>query len=63
MSRWTAADIPSLDGKVAVVTGANSGVGVQASKLLARAGGRVPMACRDRGRADDARRLWERSEA
>lgn len=54
MSRWTAADIPCLDGKVAVVTGANSGVGFQAAVLLARAGARVLMACRDLGRADAA---------
>lgn len=54
MTRWDIKDIPPLDGKVAVVTGANSGIGFEASRLLARAGARVLLACRDRGRAEAA---------
>jgi len=35
------------DGQVFVITGANSGIGFEAAKLLAGQGGRVIMACRD----------------
>jgi NAD(P)-dependent dehydrogenase (short-subunit alcohol dehydrogenase family) len=44
---WTAAHIPPLGGKVAVVTGANSGVGYEMARELARKGARVVLACRD----------------
>jgi NAD(P)-dependent dehydrogenase (short-subunit alcohol dehydrogenase family) len=37
---WSASDIPDLTGKVAVVTGANGGLGLASAKALA---GRVPM--------------------
>lgn len=36
----------SLDGKTAIVTGANSGIGVETARVLALAGARVIMACR-----------------
>ena len=51
--RWSAADIPTQAGRVAIVTGANSGLGFHTSLQLARAGASVTMACRDaeRGRA------------
>lgn len=52
--RWTAADVPDQSGKVALVTGANSGLGLHTSLTLARKGARVLMACRDAGRADAA---------
>ena len=42
-----------MRGKIAVVTGANTGIGLQTARLLADAGARVVMACRsiDRARA------------
>ncbi len=40
--------------KVCVVTGANSGVGFQASLLLAQLGGTVVLVCRDRSRGETA---------
>lgn len=43
-----------LAGRVAVVTGANSGVGRSTTELLAKAGARVVMVCRDRGRGEKA---------
>jgi NAD(P)-dependent dehydrogenase (short-subunit alcohol dehydrogenase family) len=46
-SKWTAADIPSQSGKIAVVTGANSGLGLATARELARAGARVVAAVRD----------------
>ncbi|KAB1193714.1 SDR family NAD(P)-dependent oxidoreductase [Haloferax sp. MBLA0076] len=51
MSDWTADDVPDLSGKTAVVTGANSGIGFEATKLFAEKGAHVVMACRslDRG--------------
>ncbi len=45
-SRWTEADVPRLDGKVALVTGANGGLGVETARVLAARGARVLMACR-----------------
>jgi NAD(P)-dependent dehydrogenase (short-subunit alcohol dehydrogenase family) len=53
-SRWTAMDIPSLDGRTAVVTGANSGLGFHTALELARHGATVVMACRDDRRAAEA---------
>jgi NAD(P)-dependent dehydrogenase (short-subunit alcohol dehydrogenase family) len=45
--KWTAADIPDQSGRLAVVTGANSGLGEVVARELARKGAEVVMACRD----------------
>lgn len=52
---WTAAAIPDLTGRTAVVTGANSGLGLETTRELARKGARVVMACRNEGKAKHAR--------
>jgi len=52
--KWTNADMPSLQGKIAIVTGANSGLGLYTSIGLAGAGATVVMACRDPGKAQKA---------
>jgi NAD(P)-dependent dehydrogenase (short-subunit alcohol dehydrogenase family) len=51
---WTAADIPSQAGKLAVVTGANSGIGWDTALELARAGGEVILAARSAAKGNDA---------
>jgi NAD(P)-dependent dehydrogenase (short-subunit alcohol dehydrogenase family) len=51
---WTAKDIPDLSGRRAVVTGANSGLGLQIALELARHGAQVTMAVRDTGRGEEA---------
>ncbi|MFW0786461.1 oxidoreductase [Gordonia sp. CPCC 206044] len=55
MTGWTAAQAPRMDGKTAVVTGANSGVGLETSRHLAGLGARVVMACRNVDAAATAR--------
>jgi NAD(P)-dependent dehydrogenase (short-subunit alcohol dehydrogenase family) len=52
---WNAHDIPDLTNRVAVVTGANSGLGLESARELARAGAKVFMAARNTDRAKAAR--------
>jgi len=52
---WNANDIPDLDGKVAVVTGANGGLGLASATALAGKGAHVVMAARNQDKAADAR--------
>ena len=40
---WTTDDIPDLSGKVAVITGANGGLGLASTKALAGKGAHVVM--------------------
>jgi NAD(P)-dependent dehydrogenase (short-subunit alcohol dehydrogenase family) len=55
-SKWTAQQIPDQARRTAVVTGANSGLGLVTARELARAGARVVMACRNLEKGEDARR-------
>jgi protochlorophyllide reductase len=47
MSKWEARDMPDQSGRVAIVTGANSGLGYETVLALARKNARIVMACRN----------------
>ncbi|KAI9354141.1 hypothetical protein DFJ73DRAFT_642221 [Zopfochytrium polystomum] len=49
---FTAADIPRLDGKVIIVTGATSGIGKVSAEDLAAKGAHVVMACRSQPKTE-----------
>jgi NAD(P)-dependent dehydrogenase (short-subunit alcohol dehydrogenase family) len=53
-SKWNAGDIPDQTGRVVIVTGANSGLGLVTARELARAGAKVVIACRDTTKGDRA---------
>ena len=48
---WTAAQMPRLDQQLALVTGANRGLGLEIVSALAAAGAQVVLACRDTAKA------------
>jgi NAD(P)-dependent dehydrogenase (short-subunit alcohol dehydrogenase family) len=52
---WDASLVPDQSGKTFVITGANSGVGLEAARVLAARGGTVVLGCRDPQRAESAR--------
>ena len=54
-SKWSGADIPDQTDRVALVTGANSGLGFHTALTLAVKGARVLLACRSVPRAEQAK--------
>lgn len=54
-SQWTATAMPSQQGRVALITGANSGLGLESARALAAAGATVVLACRSLAKAEAAR--------
>ena len=53
--KWTTADIPDQSGRTALITGANSGLGLQTAKALAAAGATVLLGCRNLDKAEAAK--------
>ncbi|WP_276249461.1 oxidoreductase [Haloarcula rara] len=54
MSRWIVEEMSPMEGETVVVTGANSGLGYEATRAFADAGATVVMACRSEARGEDA---------
>lgn len=51
---WTENNVPDQSGRLAVVTGSNTGLGFDTARVLAARGAQVVLACRDTGKADAA---------
>ena len=54
---WSPDQLEDQTGRVALVTGANSGIGLWTAQALAQAGAQVVLACQSRAKADDALEL------
>jgi NAD(P)-dependent dehydrogenase (short-subunit alcohol dehydrogenase family) len=55
--------MPEMDDRTVVVTGANSGLGYEATRAFARKGAHVVMACRSESRGEDAKRRIRREDS
>ena len=56
MINFSIDNYPSQKGKVAIITGANSGIGFETAKALAKKGATVVMACRNLQKAEEAKK-------
>jgi NAD(P)-dependent dehydrogenase (short-subunit alcohol dehydrogenase family) len=61
-TKWTASDVPDQQGRVAVITGANTGIGFHTAAMLADAGAHVVLAVRnlDKGQRAQAQMMARR---
>lgn len=55
-AKWTLDNVPDMTGKTIIITGANSGLGFESSKILSNAGADVIMACRSEEKGLAARK-------
>ena len=53
-AKWTDADVPDQSGRVAIVTGSNTGLGYETARVLAQRGADVVLAVRDTGKGETA---------
>lgn len=61
VNAWTPSDLPSQQGKHFAITGANSGIGLQAARILAEKGAKISLLCRSKDKAEDAMQLIKQS--
>lgn len=63
-NKWTESSVPNLQGKCALITGANSGIGFETARVMAEKGAQVVLACRNESKAIQAMsKIRERSPA
>ena len=53
-TKWTAENIPDQSGKIAIVSGSNSGIGFETARILADKNAEVILAVRNRGKGEKA---------
>lgn len=53
--KWTEADVPDQSGRVAIVTGSNTGLGYETARVLAARGARVVLAVRNAAKGEAAK--------
>ncbi len=53
-ARYSVADVPAQNGKTVLITGANTGIGLETARVMAQRGARVLLGCRDEAKADAA---------
>ncbi len=51
---WSEQAIPDQTGRIAIVTGANSGIGLETARVLAQKGARLILACRNTEKGEAA---------
>src|ERR1035437_6262601 len=54
MAKWTESDVGNQHGRTVLVTGANSGIGWDTTRVLAAKGAKVLLSCRNPQRGEDA---------